>query len=257
MLLQVEALAYGYGDRIVGSGVSFDVAAGEVLCLLGPNGGGKTTLFKTMLGLLPARAGRIRLDGSDLGRLSRTEIARAMAAVSQAHAAYFPFTVREMVVMGRASRLGPFAAPGRADMAAAERALATLGIGHLAGAVYTEISGGERQLALIARALSGEPRFLIMDEPTASLDFGNQARVLGQIRRLARAGIAVLFSTHDPGHALLCADRVIALHDGRLAACGPAAETVTPALLRQIYGVDVVVAPVPGIAAPICAPVID
>jgi len=257
MLLRVEDVAYGYGERIVGSGVSFDLAAGEVLCLLGPNGGGKTTLFKTMLGLLPARAGRIRLDGSDVSRLSRSGIARAMAAVPQAHAAYFPFTVREMVVMGRASRLGPFAAPGHADFSSAERALATLGIGHLAGAVYTEISGGERQLVLIARALAGEPRLLVMDEPTASLDFGNQARVLGQIRRLARAGIAVLFSTHDPGHALLCADRVIALHDGRLAACGPAAETVTPALLRQIYGVDVVVAAVPGIAAPICAPVID
>lgn len=251
MRLQVEDLAFGYGRRIVGSGVSFGLASGEILCLLGPNGGGKTTLLKTLLGLLPPRAGTIRLDGSDLSRLSRTRIAQAMAAVPQAHAAHFPFTVRDMVLMGRASRLGPFAAPGPSDAAAAERALATLGIGHLAGAVYTEISGGERQLALIARALSGAPRLLVMDEPTASLDFGNQARVLGQIRRLAQAGIAVLFSTHDPGHALLCADRVIALHAGRLAA-----ETVTPALLRLIYGIDVVMAPVPGIAAPVCAPVI-
>ncbi|MCJ2135165.1 ABC transporter ATP-binding protein [Methylobacterium sp. J-026] len=256
-LLQVEKLAFGYGDRTVGAGVSFGIAAGEVMCLLGPNGGGKTTLLKTVLGLIPARAGRIRLDGSDLARLSRTETARAVAAVPQAHAAYFPYTVREMVVMGRASRLAPFATPGPSDEAAAERALATLGIGHLAGTVYTEISGGERQLALIARALSGAPRLLIMDEPTASLDFGNQARVLGQVRRLARAGIAVLFSTHDPGHALLCADRVIALHDGGVAACGPSAETVTPALLRRIYGIDVVMATVPGIAAPVCAPVID
>ncbi|MCJ2071533.1 ABC transporter ATP-binding protein [Methylobacterium sp. J-030] len=256
MLLQVEDLAYGYAGRTVGSGVAFGLSAGEVLCLLGPNGGGKTTLLKTLLGLLPARAGKIRLDGSDLSRLSRTRIARVMAAVPQAHAAYFPFTVRDMVMMGRASRLGTFAAPGPSDHAAAERALATLGIGHLAGAVYTEISGGERQLALIARALSGEPRLLVMDEPTASLDFGNQARVLGQIRRLALANIAVLFSTHDPGHALLCADRVMALHAGRLVADGPSTETVTPALLRLIYGIDVVMAPVPGIAAPVCAPVI-
>jgi iron complex transport system ATP-binding protein len=256
-MLRVEDLAFGYGRRNVGAGVSFGLDAGEVLCLLGPNGGGKTTLFKTLLGLLPVRAGRVELDGADLFRRSRREIARTVASVPQAHAAYFPFTVREVVVMGRASRLGPFASPGPSDAAAAERALATLGIGHLADRVYTEISGGERQLALIARALSGEPRLLIMDEPTASLDFGNQARVLGQIRRLARAGIAVLFSTHDPDHALLCADRVIALHDGRLAACGPPAATVTPALLRLIYGIDVVVTPVPGVAAPICAPVID
>lgn len=256
MILQVEDLAFGYGRGTVGSGVSFGLASGEIVCLLGPNGGGKTTLLKTLLGLLPARAGRIRLDGADLSRLSRGEIARALAAVPQAHAAYFPFTVRDMVVMGRASRLGPFAAPGASDHAAAERALATLGIGHLAGAVYTEISGGERQLALIARALSGEPRLLVMDEPTASLDFGNQARVLSQIRRLARDGIAVLFSTHDPGHALLCADRVIALHAGRLAADGPSAATVTPALLRMLYGIDVVMAQVPGIAAPLCAPIV-
>ncbi|MCJ2089385.1 ABC transporter ATP-binding protein [Methylobacterium sp. E-005] len=256
MMLQVADLAFGYGDRTVGSGVSFGLAAGEVLGLLGPNGGGKTTLLKTLLGLLPARAGSIRLDGSELSRLPRARIARAMAAVPQAHAAYFPFTVRDMVVMGRASHLGPFAAPGPSDQAAAERALASLGIGHLAGAVYTEISGGERQLALIARALSGDPRLLVMDEPTASLDFGNQARVLGQIRRLAQAGIAVLFSTHDPGHALLCADRVIALHAGRLVADGPSAAVVTPALLRLIYGIDVVMAPVPGIAAPVCAPII-
>ncbi|MGH1591880.1 ABC transporter ATP-binding protein [Methylobacterium phyllosphaerae] len=256
MLLQVRDLAFGYGGRSVGAKVSFDLAAGEVLCLLGPNGGGKTTLFKTLLGLLPAVDGRVSLDGVDLSRLSRTGIARSVAAVPQAHAAFFPFTVREVVVMGRASRLGPFASPGPSDRAAAEVALATLGIGHLADAVYTEISGGERQLALIARALSGEPRLLIMDEPTASLDFGNQARVLGQVRRLARAGIAILFSTHDPGHALLCADRVIALHGGRLAADGPPATTITPALLRLIYGVDVMVAPVPGIAAPVCVPVV-
>ncbi|MGU3658689.1 ABC transporter ATP-binding protein [Methylobacterium fujisawaense] len=257
MLLHVRDLAFGYGGRIVGSGVSFDLAAGEVLCLIGPNGGGKTTLFKTLLGLLPARGGRIVLGGTDLSRLSRSAIARMVAAVPQAHAAFFPFTVREVVVMGRASRIGPFAAPGPSDAAAAEKALDALGIGHLADTVYTEISGGERQLALIARALSGKPRLLIMDEPTASLDFGNQARVLGQIRRLAQAGIAVLFSTHDPGHALLCADRLVALHGGRLVADGPSAATVTPALLRLIYGIDVVVASVPGLAAPVCVPVVD
>jgi len=257
MLLRVEDLAFGYGNRIVGSGVSFGLEAGEILCLLGPNGGGKTTLFKTLLGLLPARAGRVHLDGADLFTLSRTAVARAIAYVPQAHAAFFPFTVREVVVMGRASRLGPFSAPGPADEAAAERALETLGIGHLSGKIYTEISGGERQLVLIARALSGEPRLLMMDEPTASLDFGNQARVLMQVRRLARSGIAVMLSTHDPDHALLCADRVVALQDGRLAACGPPAETITPELLRGLYGIDVVVTSVPGLAVPVCAPILD
>ena len=140
---------------------------------------------------------------------------------------------------------------GQADVDAAFEAAANAFEG------WRDTTPGERQLALIARALSGEPRLLVMDEPTASLDFGNQARVLGQIRRLAEAGIAVLFSTHDPGHALLCADRLIALHAGRLVADGPAAATVTPDLLRLIYGIDVVVAPVPGLAAPVCVPVVD
>jgi iron complex transport system ATP-binding protein len=188
--------------------------------------------------------------------LPRREIAKHIAYVPQAHAAFFPFTVRDVVVMGRASRLPAFASPGPADRAAAERALATLGIGHLAARIYTEISGGERQLALIARALAGEPRLLVMDEPTASLDFGNQARVLTQVRRLSETGIAVVLSTHDPGHAFLCADRVALLHGGRLVALGPPAETVTPETLRLLYGVEVAVVPLPGQGRAVCTPLI-
>ncbi|GJE61631.1 putative ABC transporter ATP-binding protein [Methylobacterium trifolii] len=255
-MLAVEDLAFGYGTRRVGTGVSFTLAAGETLCLLGPNGGGKTTLFKTLLGLLPAQGGRVRLDGADVARMPRAALARAIAYVPQAHAAFFPFRVREVVLMGRASRLPAFASPGPADHAAASAALDALDIGHLAERVYTEISGGERQLALIARALAGEPRVLVMDEPTASLDFGNQARVLGQIRRLGARGIAVILSTHDPGHAFLCADRVALLHGGRLLALGPPALTITPESLRTLYGVAVAVVPLPGEGRAVCSPVL-
>ncbi len=257
MIFELRDLAFGYGARRVGTGVSLTVGAGEALCLLGPNGGGKTTLFKTMLGLLRPLGGRILLDGIDLARLPRRDIARTIAYVPQAHAAFFPFSVRDVVLMGRASRLPAFASPGPADRAAAERALATLAIGHLAERIYTEISGGERQLALIARALAGEPRLLVMDEPTASLDFGNQARVLTQVRRLSELGIAVVLSTHDPGHAFLCADRVALLHGGRLVALGPPSETVTPETLRLIYGVAVAVVPLPGQGLTVCTPVIE
>lgn len=255
-MLAVEDLAFGYGARTVGAAVSFTLAAGEVLCLLGPNGGGKTTLFKTLLGLLPAKAGRIRLDGADLSRWPRARVARAIAYVPQAHAAFFPFTVREVVLMGRAARLRPFAGPGRTDAEAAEAALATLGIGHLAERIYTEISGGERQMVLIARALAGEPRILVMDEPTASLDFGNQTRVLEQVRRLSATGIAVVLSTHDPGHAFLCADRVALLHDGRLVALGRPEDTITPENLRRLYGVAVAVVPLPGHGRSVCTPIL-
>lgn len=249
-------LAFGYGTRVVGSGVSFALEPGEVLCLLGPNGGGKTTLFKTLLGLLPAKAGRVVYDGEDVARWSRARLARTIAYVPQAHAAFFPFTVREVVLMGRASRLKAFASPGRADRAVADAALATLGIAHLAERIYTEISGGERQLALIARALAGEPRLLVMDEPTASLDFGNQARVLERVRRLSETGISVVLSTHDPDHAFLCADRVALLHGGRLVALGAPEATITRENLRLLYGVEVAVVPLPEHGRSVCTPVL-
>ncbi|MGU3537508.1 ABC transporter ATP-binding protein [Methylobacterium sp. A54F] len=255
-MLSVENLAFGYGARTVGQGVSFTLAAGETLCLLGPNGGGKTTLFKTLLGLLPAQGGRVRLDGADIAGWPRAQVARAIAYVPQAHAALFPFTAEAVVLMGRASRIAPFASPGAADRAAAAAALAALGIGHLADRVYTELSGGERQLVLIARALAGEPRLLVMDEPTASLDFGNQARVLGEIRRLRARGIAVVLATHDPGHAFLCADRVALLQGGRLAALGAPAETITPESLRGLYGVATAVVPLPGHGTTVCTPLL-
>ncbi len=256
MSLAVEDLAFGYGSRVVGSGISFALEPGEVLCLLGPNGGGKTTLFKTLLGLLPAKAGRVTFEGADLAGWSRAERARTIAYVPQAHAAFFPFTVREIVLMGRASRLKPFASPGRRDREIADSALATLGIGHLGERIYTEISGGERQLVLIARALAGEPRLLVMDEPTASLDFGNQARVLERVRRLSEAGIGVILSTHDPDHAFLCADRVALLHGGRLVALGSPDATVTRENLRLLYGIEVAVVPLPGHARSVCAPIL-
>lgn len=255
-MLSVEDLAFGYGRRRIGAGLALTVEPGEVLCLLGPNGGGKTTLFKTLLGLLPPLDGRIRLDGEEIGRWSRRRLAASLGYVPQAQGGFFPFRVRDVVLMGRASRLGAFASPGPADHAVAQRVLETLEIGHLAERIYTEISGGERQMVLIARALAGEPRIVVMDEPTASLDFGNQARVLGQIRRLSRSGIAVVLSTHDPDHAFLCADRVALLHEGRLLALGTPAATITPETLARIYGVAVAVVALPGHGHAVCAPIL-
>jgi len=237
--LEARHLDFGYGARQVGHDVSLSVKAGEVLCLLGPNGSGKTTLFKTLLGLLPAQGGGVLIDDVDMRTRARDEVARLVSYVPQAHVAFFPFTVQEVVLMGRTAHLGLFSSPSRRDREAALAAIARMRIEHLADAVYTRISGGERQLTLIARALAQEARVAVMDEPTANLDFGNQVRVLQHIQALAQSGIGVLLSTHDPDHAFICADRVAMLHEGKLARMGAPEETITAASLRELYGVSV------------------
>ncbi len=244
--LVVEDLSFGYRGRTVGRGVSFAIAPGEVLCLLGPNGGGKTTLFKTVLGLLAPIAGRIRMDGAETAGWDARRRALAFGYVPQSGGGQFPFTVREMVLMGRTAHRGVFAAPGAADRAAAEEALATLGIIALADRDWLRISGGERQLALIARALAQGARLLVLDEPTANLDFGNQLRVLDQLRQLAARGMSMLFSTHHPEQAFACATKVALLQGGALARIGTPEEAITSETMKLLYGVDVDIVDVGG-----------
>ncbi|MCQ4628442.1 ABC transporter ATP-binding protein [Shinella sp. CPCC 100929] len=254
MTLALKSLAFGYRDREIGHAVSLSLAEGEVLALLGANGAGKTTLFRSMLGLLPVKAGEVMLDGKPLSAWSRRERALRIAYVPQAHAAPFPFTVRDVVLMGRAAHLRAFAMPGERDRAIADAALESLGITGLADTPCTEISGGERQLALIARALAQQARIIVMDEPTANLDYGNQMRLLAHIRTLAGQGLAIVLSTHNPDHALQVADRVALLKDGTLMALGAPADTLTPQTLKDIYGIDVVIGRVEGSEALVCAP---
>ena len=253
-MLEAVDLAFGYPGRRVGGSVGLTLAEGEVTCLLGPNGSGKTTLIRTLLGFLPPQAGEVRLDGQPLRHWSDRERARRLAWVPQSVGLFFPYTARETVLMGRAARLGLFAQPGPADEEVALRSLKALGVEALAPRPLPELSGGERQLVLLARALAQEPRVLLMDEPTASLDLGNQMLVLGRIRVLAEAGLAVLFTTHQPDHAFLCADRVLLLHGGQLTASGPPAEVLTTERLSAAYGIEVRVLPMPEIGRPVCAP---
>lgn len=229
----------GQADKVVLQGISFQVRRGDVLCILGANGIGKTTLFKSILGMLPLLGGSILLEGQDMGSLSRQAVARKIGYVPQSHIPPFPFTVLQIVVMGRVSHLPLFAAPSKKDYRIAMEALELLGIAHLAEDIYTEISGGERQLTLIARAMAQQAELLIMDEPTSNLDFGNQIRVLRQIDRLAKGGIGVILTTHYPNHAFLCASSVAVIKGRQDFIIGSVEEVVTRQLLEEIYGIDV------------------
>lgn len=228
-------LSIGYPERLVGSGLNVRLAQGEVLALLGPNGGGKTTLLKTLLGLIPARAGEVRVMDRPLDTLSAQERARIIGYVPQVHHGTFAFTVESVVLMGRTAHGSLFAAPTAHDREASLAALERFGIAALSQRAYTEISGGERQLVLLARALAQEPRFIVLDEPTASLDFGNQGKVMREIRALAEAGLGVLFTTHDPNHAMRAATRAYLLRDGTCLAEGPVADVLSRETLEQLY----------------------
>ena len=239
MTITASDLGIGYPGHRVGSGITLAAGPGAVLCLLGPNGSGKTTLFKTLLGLIPPQSGGVMLAGKPIESLSRAEIARRVAYVPQAHSSPFAYLSLEVVLMGRTARLGLFSQPGETDRAAARAALARLRIEELAESDYTRLSGGQRQLVLIARALAQETPVLIMDEPTASLDFGNQALLLQEIAGIASDGLTVILSTHDPDHAFAVGTEVALLHEGRVRATGAPADALTESALSSVYGVGV------------------
>ena len=237
-LIELKGVACGYGRKPVLSGIDFAMRKGELVALLGPNGVGKTTLFKTILRLLPPMAGTIYVQGEDVALWSARRFAKVVGYVPQVHTPPFPFSVMDVVVMGRIAHLGAFASPSRDDKAIAKHALEELSIGHLQNRVYTELSGGERQLVLVARALTQNPELLVLDEPTSNLDYGNQISVLEHVGRLAaKRGIGVIMTTHDPNQALRCASSVVAITRGGAVCVGSPAAQVTETYLFDTYKV--------------------
>jgi iron complex transport system ATP-binding protein len=255
MILEVAGAGFFYhGGQQVFSNISFSLADREVLCILGPNGIGKSTLIRCLANLYGLCSGSIRLFGKEMSGLPQVEIAKKIGYVPQAHEVVFPFSVRDFILMGRAPHLAAFSSPGKEDYEIADEKIELVGIGKIAEKPVNTISGGEYQLAMIARALAQEPVILLLDEPTSHLDFGNQVRILGIIDQLAGSGLSVIMSSHFPDHAFLTSNSVAIMMYGTFMAYGLAEEVVTEENLRQTYGVDVSITYSNDVSRHVCVP---
>ncbi len=260
VVLAVSGVSAGYGDLAVLRDVSFEVRRGSIVALLGPNGCGKTTLLRIIGKLHQATAGAVAVGGRDLASLNQHELSRVMASVAQAQRTSFPFSVLDVLLTGRMPYVSMLSAPGESDRAICREVLDWFGIRHLEHKSVTRLSGGERQLVMIARALAQKPRMLLLDEPTTYLDLHNRVRVLETIGRLVHdQDLTVLMTIHDPNEALTYADRAVLLRklaalEGAdpsavkavrpgpmtsMIATGSPPDVLTPANVAEAYGVDV------------------
>ncbi len=254
MSIEVKNLSFSYGENQVLEDISFISEHNQLLSVLGPNGVGKTTLFRCILGLLTDYEGQILLDGVDIKGLGVGEMAKLIAYIPQLHYPSFNYSVFDMVLMGTAVQISPLSTPGIKQKELVETALKRLGIYHLKERGFTKISGGERQLVLLARALAQEAKILVMDEPTSNLDFGNQIRVLTEVKSLTEEGYTIIQSTHNPDQTFLFSDRVLAVKDGKVLAYGAPAEIYTEELIYQLYGVEVEIESLYSDQARVCIP---
>ena len=238
-MIEVKNLSFSYGANPILKNLTLTVPEGALVTVLGPNGVGKSTLFRCLLGLLPGYTGEIRFGEREIKTLSRRALAQLAAYVPQAAVPTFHYTVQEAVLMGTANTLSLLERPRQGELDRVQEVLEQLGIEALAQRSIGKLSGGEQQLVLLARALAQNARVLIMDEPTANLDYGNQQRVLHQIAELTRQGYTVLLSTHNPAHALRWSTHTLALREGRILAWGDSDSVLTGPLIETLYGIPV------------------
>lgn len=238
--VQNGCFSYRAGQPLL-ENISFEAEGGDVLAILGPNGAGKTTLLKCMLNLLHWQEGQTFLDGEDVGAMPVRALWQKVAYVPQAKQTSLFCTVEEMVLLGRSSRIGAFSAPSKEDFRQARAAIERLGLSHLFGRRCCELSGGEVQMVLIARALSSQPGVLVLDEPESNLDFKNQLLVLDTIEELAKSGLTCIFNTHFPAHALRRANQALMLGHGGKSVCGKTCDVVTEDRISEFFGVRAVI----------------
>ncbi len=236
--IELSGISFGYAKENLFDSFSLTVAGGEFLGVIGPNGSGKSTLLKLVAGLLRPRAGEVLIQGRGLARMSRREVAQIVAVVPQESFFAFDYTVWDVVMMGRNPYLGRMERPGPGDRDRAAKALEFVGVAGLQEKSINDISGGEKQLVVLARALAQEPEILLLDEPTSHLDISHQQSFAGILHRLNRQGTTVMFLSHDLNLAALNCSRILLLHQGRQVACDVPESVVTRELIRKVYGVD-------------------
>ncbi|MDR1658632.1 MAG: ABC transporter ATP-binding protein [Deltaproteobacteria bacterium] len=239
VIMKIQGLDFSYGTKQVLHKISLDIKAGRLIGLLGPNGSGKSTLFRCCLGFLPVQAGKIFFGGKPIESFGTKRLASELAYVPQEHRPAFPFTVREMVSMGRTPHMGRQPILSARDRLVVASSLQDVGISHLASENYNHLSGGQRQMVLVARALAQETSLIFLDEPTSSLDFRNQIRIWQTIRKVVNTGYGAVICCHDPNHILWFCDEATIVKDGRVLATGDAREVVTEPILEELYGKEV------------------
>lgn len=240
-MLKVMNLAFSYKKEMILKDISFELDTGQSVCLLGKNGVGKSTMFKCLLRLLEPTAGKILIDGREIQSYSREKLSQLIAYIPQKQIGHLQFTVFEMVLMGTTSNLKSYQQPGPEEYELAEAALIQLNISRLKNKLFTEISGGEQQLVIIARSIAQQSHIIIMDEPCANLDYGNQIMILEMIQKLCAQGYLIIQATHDPNHALQYADQVLILQEGELVANGVPKEVLTENQLEELYRVPITI----------------
>lgn len=254
MIYDVQNLCFKYtaGSRAILKDASFTLQEGEIITILGPNGAGKSTFLNCLANLLKPDSGEIYLCGRKMREMNIKEVAGCISYVQQAHTPTFAYTVLNFVLMGRAPKIGMFRKPKAEDIQAAHAALEKLGIAHLADKPYTEISGGERQQATIARAVVQEPKVILFDEPTSHLDYGNQFRILGMIKIMQSKGYSIIITTHNPDHAILLGGTVAVLDKNGQLVVGKSEEIITEERLKKLYNTDLRLLPIPEVSRMAC-----
>lgn len=237
MNIDIERLSFSYKEgKEVLSETSFSLSNADMTVLLGRNGAGKSTLFKVFLKMLSPKEGRIAIDGKELSSFGSRELSRVFSYIPQSSYMEFPYTVMDTLLMAKASTLSLFSAPKKENEDEAVEILKSFGIGHLAFRIMDNLSGGEKQLVLIARALLQNSAFIILDEPTSNLDYGNQLMVLEKLKELNRNGVGIIYSTHNPELALTYSSKILTLNRGKIATYSSPDKLVEESKLEELYG---------------------